>query len=174
MTQSGRSTLVAGPAMRERVLQRTRDATRAMTRSEIRCATCGARNRLPLSATGRPRCGKCHADLAWLTNATGSDFDAMIGTSPVPVLVDLWAPWCGPCKTIAPILEQLALRRAGKLRVVKVDVDQSPEVSAQLGVQGIPTMVLFDDGVEVSRRVGAMPAHALEAWLDTVLTSATA
>ena len=87
----------------------------------------------------------------------------------MPVLVDLWAQWCGPCRAVAPALEQLAAERAGSLRVAKVNVDEAPEVSARLGVQGIPTMVLYRDGTEVGRQVGAMPAHAIAAWVDDTL-----
>ncbi len=88
----------------------------------------------------------------------------------VPTLVDLWAPWCGPCRTIAPILEKLSVERAGRLRIVKVNVDKAPEVSARLGVQGIPTMILFDGGKEVARQVGAMPGPQIGRWLDGSLS----
>ena len=132
----------------------------------VSCPNCGTRNRVPVVAAGRPRCAACHTDLPWLTPATAEEFDELIATSPVPVLVDLWAEWCGPCRMVAPILERLAAQRAGSLRVVKVDVDQEPSVSQRLGVQGIPTMVLFDHGVERSRQVGALPEHQLVAWLD--------
>ncbi len=140
-----------------------------MNVSEIRCAGCGARNRVPVASSGRPRCGRCHADLPWLGEVTEPDFDAVVASSPVPVLVDLWAPWCGPCRSIAPVLEQLAADRAGRLRVAKVNVDLAPGISARLGVQGIPTMVLYSDGSEVGRQVGALPAHALTSWLDDAL-----
>ncbi|MCP4226378.1 MAG: redoxin family protein, partial [Actinomycetia bacterium] len=86
-----------------------------------------------------------------------------------PVLVDLWAPGCGPCRMVAPALATLSEERAGLLRVVKVNVDEVPEVSARLGVQGIPTMVLFDDGAEVGRQVGALPIDRIRAWVDSTL-----
>ncbi len=141
------------------------------TRStNVRCPSCGATNRVPDAAKGRPRCGTCHADLPWLSNVTGGAFDAVIAKSPLPTLVDLWAPWCGPCRTIAPILERLAVERAGRLRIVKVNVDLAPEVSARLRVQGIPTMVLFDGGKEIARQVGAMPGAKIGQWLDTALS----
>lgn len=135
----------------------------------VDCPNCGTRNRVPVVAPGRPRCPKCHTDLPWLVPATTAEFDELVASSPVPVLVDLWAAWCGPCRMVAPILERLAAQRAGSLRVVKVDVDQEPRVSERLGVQGIPTMVLYDRGAEVARKVGALPEHQLVAWLDAAL-----
>ena len=138
--------------------------------TNVRCPSCGATNRVPDAAKGRPRCGTCHTDLPWLSNVTGGAFDGVIATSPVPTLVDLWAPWCGPCRTIAPILEKLAVERAGKLRIVKVNVDLAPDVSAGLRVQGIPTMVLFDGGKEISRQVGALPEAKISRWLDASLS----
>ncbi|MDG2113900.1 MAG: thioredoxin [Actinomycetota bacterium] len=135
------------------------------------CPSCGTRNRVPIVAKGKARCAKCHTDLPWLVDVGAAEFAEVTTTSSLPVLVDFWAPWCGPCKTIAPILEQVAHERAGSLRVAKVNVDEAPSISAQLGVQGIPTMVLFDNGVEVGRQVGALPAHALRSWLDSSLAN---
>jgi thioredoxin 2 len=87
----------------------------------------------------------------------------------MPALVDLWAPWCGPCRAVAPALEALAVDLAGSLRIVKVNVDEAPQVSARLGVQGIPTMLLFRDGAEIARQVGALPGDAIRRWGDTSL-----
>ncbi len=139
----------------------------------VTCPACRAKNRIPDASRGRPRCGTCHVDLPWLSNVSGRDFDTVIARSSLPVLVDLWAPWCGPCRTIAPILERLAVERAGTLRVVKVNVDKAPEVSARLRVQGIPTMVLFDGGKEIARQVGAVPAARIGQWLDSELAPRT-
>jgi thioredoxin 2 len=145
-----------------------------MTKNTISCAACGAKNRLPVATSGRPRCGKCQADLPWLVDVTSADFAATIEKSSLPVLVDLWAPWCGPCRMVAPALEKISRDRAGELRIVKVNVDDAPEISGRLGVQGIPTMILFADGVEVGRQVGAMPGPAIGSWIDATLAAAPA
>lgn len=133
--------------------------------SIVSCAGCGKRNRVPVAATGTPRCAACHAALPWMVEATGADFASAV-QSPVLVLVDLWAPWCGPCRTIGPLVEQAGKDLAGRLKVVKVNVDLAPEISQQFGVQGIPTLLLLHSGREVSRQVGALPGHALRAWID--------
>lgn len=133
----------------------------------VTCPACSARNRISHTARGRPRCAKCKKDLPWLDDVSGAEFRSVIESSPLPTLVDLWAPWCGPCRVIAPALEKLAVDRAGSLRIVKVNVDQAPDVSARLRVQGIPTMVLFDGGKEISRQVGAMPGDRIARWLDS-------
>ncbi len=143
-----------------------------MATTVLQCPACNVRNRLANDAAGRPRCSKCHADLPWLVQVGTDEFDRVIARSKLPVLVDLWAPWCGPCRAVAPALEQLATDAAGSLRVVKVNVDQSPDVSGRLGVQGIPTMVLFADGAEISRQVGALPADSIRHWVDTALAAA--
>lgn len=133
--------------------------------SVVSCAECSKRNRVPAVTTGTPRCAACHAALPWMVEATGDDFAAIV-QSPVLVLVDLWAPWCGPCRTIGPLVEQAGKDLAGHLKVVKVNVDVAPKISQQFGVQGIPTLLLLRNGREVSRQVGALPGHALRAWID--------
>lgn len=130
----------------------------------VACRSCGKRNRLPRSANGRPRCASCHADLPWLVDAGAGDFDAAV-RAPVPVLVDMWAPWCGPCKMVAPGVERAANELAGRLKVVKLNVDEAPAVSARFGVQGIPTLLLLREGRVAARQVGALPAERLVEWV---------
>lgn len=142
-----------------------------MATPEVKCPDCGARNRVPIVSSGRARCGKCHTDLPWLVDAGAEEMQRALAVSSLPILVDLWAPWCGPCKLIAPALEQISAERAGALRILKVNVDEWPTVSAQLGVQGIPTMVLFAGGVEVGRQVGALPVDRIRAWVDATLAT---
>lgn len=129
------------------------------------CTGCNKRNRVPSAATGKPTCGACRAPLPWIVDATDASFDSTVATA-VPVLVDLWAPWCGPCRMVTPILEELARQRAGELKVVKVNVDDSPGIAGRYQVQGIPTLLLFNDGELAARQTGALPAHALSEWLD--------
>ena len=134
----------------------------------ITCAGCGTRNRLPVSSSGTPRCGACHRALPWVVDATEADFEP-ISMASVLVLVDLWAPWCGPCRVIGPLIQQAAADLAGQLKVVKVNVDLAPAISQRFAVRGIPTMLLLRSGREVARQVGALPGHALRTWIDAEL-----
>lgn len=134
----------------------------------VACPSCGKKNRVPVVATGGPVCAVCKTPLPWLVDATADNVDAALDGN-VPVVVDLWAPWCGPCRMVAPILEQLAAERAGQIKVVKVNVDEIPHLSARYGVQGIPTLLLVDHGREIGRQVGAAPASLLDRWLDSHL-----
>jgi thioredoxin 2 len=138
----------------------------------ISCPHCGKRNRVGPGAEGVPRCGNCHNLLPWIVDATPETFDAEIAAS-IPVLVDFWAPWCGPCRMVSPAVEAQARERAGELKVVKLDVDTAPEISARYGVQGIPLLVLLRADEEIDRLVGASPPSQLRAWLDRNLTAAT-
>jgi thioredoxin 2 len=132
----------------------------------INCTACGKKNRVPAVATGRPRCAHCHHDLPWLAEAGDTDFTEVVERSPLPVVVDLWAPWCGPCRMISPALEDVATRLRGRMKLVKVNVDDNPSTSARFGVQGIPTLLVFRDGQLVDTSVGARGAAELQAWIE--------
>lgn len=129
------------------------------------CPNCGAKNRLRAAADGAPRCGNCHNGLPWIVDTSDADFSAVADGSTIPVLVDIWAPWCGPCRMVSPALEQLATELAGRLKLVKVNADDAPEVSRRFGVQAIPTLVLMHHGRVIDKQVGAAPARVLRSWL---------
>ncbi len=131
----------------------------------VTCPNCAKRNRVPGAAQGVPRCAACHAALPWLVEAGDGDFEEVAVRSAVPVLVDLWAPWCGPCHAIAPGVEKAARTLAGRLKVVKVNVDEAPAVAGRFGAQSIPTLVVLHRGAVVDRRVGALPNEALVEWV---------
>jgi thioredoxin 1 len=98
--------------------------------------------------------------------ATDATFDAIVKDSDLPVVVDFWAEWCGPCKQIGPALEELSTEMEGKIKVVKVDVDSNPSAAAALGVRGIPALFLFKDGQVISNKTGAAPKAALKSWIE--------
>jgi thioredoxin 2 len=135
----------------------------------LTCPHCGKRNRVPAAATGKPRCANCHQWLPWIAAAGDADFADVAEKSSVPVLVDLWATWCGPCRMVSPALEQLATERAGQLKLVKVDVDKAPAISQRFAVQAVPTLLLLDQGQVLGRQSGAAPVVALRNWLDQAL-----
>jgi thioredoxin 2 len=139
----------------------------------VTCPNCGKKNRVRPSAEGVPRCGNCHNALPWIVDADKTSFDAEINAS-VPVVVDFWAPWCGPCRMIAPSLESLSRKHAGRLKVVRLNVDEAPELSGRYGVQGIPLLVLFEGGQERDRLVGAVPESKIESWIAPHLPAAPA
>ncbi|EYB66808.1 thioredoxin 1 [Deinococcus phoenicis] len=127
----------------------------------LTCPHCHARNRVQNVPAGQvPVCARCGAPLPWLHDGTDASFASDVQAS-VPVLVDFWAPWCGPCRVMGPVLEEVAREQAGKVRVVKVNVDENPTSPARFQVQGIPTLILFKDGQPVDRIVGAVNKQAL-------------
>ena len=130
-----------------------------MQTTNVKCANCGKVNRLPAAASGTPRCANCHQPLSWIAVAGDDDFAEVIERSKVPVLVDLWATWCGPCRMVSPALEQLATERAGRLKLVKVDVDEDPALAAAYGHE-VPVLCLGSRRV-VSGRVSARALRAL-------------
>jgi thioredoxin 2 len=135
----------------------------------VTCPHCGQRNRVPAVAGSAPKCGNCHQLLPWIADAGDDDFPQVAERSPVPVLVDLWATWCGPCRMVSPVLVQLATERAGEIKLVKVDVDAAPRLSERFQVRAVPTLMVLRDGELIARQAGAAPAPALRSWLDTAL-----
>jgi len=134
----------------------------------VACPRCGQRNRRAYARLGEPmRCGKCRHDLPHVdvpVEVTGEAlFARLVDTSSLPVVVDFWAPWCGPCRMVAPELQKMAAANAGRLVVAKVNTDELPEIGARFGVQSIPTMTVFHRGREAGRAVGARPARDIEA-----------
>ena len=137
--------------------------------SIITCPSCGARNRVGPVKRGTPGCARCKTMLPWLVEADTASFASETASS-VPVVVDLWAPWCGPCRMIAPVLVDLAARHAGKVKVVKINLDEEPALGARFDARSIPLLIVLRDGREVDRIVGALPRAAIEARLAPVLT----
>jgi thioredoxin 2 len=136
------------------------------------CASCGAPNRIPRTRLREdPKCGRCHqkvfprAPVAVGTQTWSREVDEC----PLPVLVDFWAEWCGPCRVVAPALEQIASERAGKLKIAKVNVDENQALAARFGVQSIPTLLLVRGPIHVDQMAGALPKQALDSWLDRYL-----
>jgi thioredoxin 2 len=135
----------------------------------IRCPNCGRRNRVPAAAAGTPRCGHCHQPLPWIVDAGDDTFAEIAEAASVPVIVDLWAPWCGPCRMVSPALAQVATEMAGRVKLVKVNVDDSPKLQQRFSVQAIPTLMVLRKGQVVARQAGAAPAADLKAWVEKAI-----
>lgn len=136
--------------------------------TELRCPECGIRNRLPAARVAdAPSCGRCKSVLLPGRPVASSDgsFAEDVLASPIPALVDFWAPWCGPCRSIAPVLDEVAREQAGRVRIVKVDVDESPQSATRFGIRSIPALKLFRGGQIVDEIVGAAPASTIHAFL---------
>lgn len=144
--------------------------------SLIRCQSCGATNRVPqakLAQGLRATCGSCKAALPTGSNqpviVTDATFASLVEQSPLPVLLDMWAEWCGPCRMVAPVIDELAGTMAGQVRVAKLNVDENPATASRFGVQSIPTLLVFKEGREVDRIVGVQPKPEIVRRLERVI-----
>jgi len=143
----------------------------------VTCPTCGKKNRLAYARLGDAvRCGACKTELSAPAQpaevGSCSDFDRLIANASIPVVVDYWAPWCGPCRMVAPELAKVAARNAGRLLVVKVNTDALPELQDRFGIRSIPTLAVFEGGREVARTAGARPANEIEAFINQAAAQA--
>ena len=139
--------------------------------SILTCADCGAKNRIAPAERGAPHCGTCGKPLPWVVDSNEETFAVETKAAPT-VVVDLWAPWCGPCRIVSPILEELAREHAGRLKVVKVNVDENPGLSRRFDAMSIPTMLVMRGEKVEDRIVGAMPKPALWARIAPYVKSA--
>jgi thioredoxin 2 len=138
------------------------------TRIQLACPHCGAQNRLPAARIDdAPNCGRCSQPLLQgQPLALGdTDFDAVVGATALPVLVDFWAPWCGPCRAMAPAFDQAGRQTAGRALLVKVNSDDNPQLAARFAIRSIPTLVKLQGGREVQRQSGALPASGILSML---------
>ncbi len=137
----------------------------------IPCAACGQKNRLLYSRLSEPvRCAKCKAPITAPSGPidihSAADFDRLVASSSLPIVVDYWAPWCGPCRMVAPGLQKVAARQSGRMLVVKVNTDELSDLGQRFAVRSIPTMAVFAGGKEVARTTGARPAEQIEAFVQ--------
>jgi thioredoxin 2 len=130
------------------------------------CPNCGQKTRVKPAAEGVPHCPKCGRPLPWLTDSGVADFSFVVEKSPIPVLIDFWAPWCAPCRIVAPGVERLSQELAGQLKAVKVNTDEAPALEERFGIRGIPTLILMDGGKERDCVTGAMNVNALRQWVE--------
>ncbi len=136
----------------------------------LRCPQCGAKNRIPPDRIDeQPRCGRCRADIPVKGVFSGrplivtdSSFERDVLKSPLPVLLDCWAPWCGPCRSMAPVIDQLAMAYKGRVRVAKLNTDEQSATAARFDIRSIPTLLIFDRGRLVDTLVGALPRAQIE------------
>ena len=159
-----------------------------MTTLMLRCPTCGATNRVPsdkIERGLRPSCGRCKNPLPLDAKpadgapdgkpikVTDATFASEVEGSPVPVVVDLWAEWCGPCRMIAPVIDELAAQMAGRIRFAKLNIDENPQTANRFGVQSIPTLLVMRNGREVDRIIGVVPKAEIQRRVAKATASAS-
>jgi len=144
---------------------------------KVVCPYCQAVNRIPAERLeDNPKCGQCGEEIfrARPVDLDKESFHSHLSRSEVPVLVDFWAPWCGPCKMMAPAFEQAAVSLEPRVRLAKLNTDEAQEIAAEYGIRSIPTMILFDKGREIARQSGAMMGGAIENWVEAQLATEAA
>ena len=137
----------------------------------VTCPNCGQKTRVQPAAAGVPHCAKCGRPLPWLSDVGVADFNSVVEKSPIPVLIDFWAPWCAPCRIVAPAVERLSEELAGRMKVAKLNTDLAPALQERFGIRGIPTLAFIEDGKERDRVTGALGYPDLKAWVERRLAA---
>jgi thioredoxin 2 len=142
----------------------------------VACPSCGQKNRLTYERLADPvRCARCKTSIPPPASPIDihrtADFDRLVGSASLPIIVDYWAPWCGPCRMVGPELQKVAARQAGRVLVIKVNTDELSDLGQRFGIKSIPTMTVFSGGKEVARSSGARPAADIEAFLEQAVAA---